>query len=41
MESTGIPRLFEEEDDEDEEIRETRTILANNKGYFSQTTNNF
>ena len=39
--STGIPRLFNEEDDEDDEIRETRTILANNKGYFSQTTNQF
>ena len=40
MQSTGIPRInFDEE--EDQEVTEMRLTLENNKGYFSETTNNF
>ena len=40
MQSSGIPRLnFDEE--EDVEVAEMRKYLENNKGYFSDTTNNF
>lgn len=39
--STGIPRLFEDEGEAQPLIENVRVNLANNKGYFSDTTNSF